>query len=283
MTRTLPITALLFLLATVARAQSAPAPDYKSWGLATIDQIEKDFSLPKRNLYAEKTKLAQPAPQSPAFAWGAGVPLSALVAAAQIDKPAYLPNLRRFITGLDAYWQTAGPVPGYDVLPLPKPADRYYDDNAWLVLSLAAAATAACAACKPAAAPSSPQPLPAEPSSAAPIPPATPTTSAAPSTLIDIGSAEAYEADALYTEYREDGFFVLRRGNQLLAFSSLCTHKGCKVSPREDGTFECKCHHSRFDSLGKVTAGPATANLPRLALTTSRGRVFVDPTPPAPR
>jgi hypothetical protein len=30
-------------------------------------------------------------------------------------------------------------VPGFDVLPGPKPADRYYDDNAWMVLALAEA------------------------------------------------------------------------------------------------------------------------------------------------
>jgi uncharacterized protein YyaL (SSP411 family) len=69
--------------------------------------------------------------------WGSGVQLTAVVAAAQLDKPAWLPKVRRFIAGLDAYWQPAGPTPGYDVLPVPKPPDRYYDDNLWIVLALA--------------------------------------------------------------------------------------------------------------------------------------------------
>jgi uncharacterized protein YyaL (SSP411 family) len=38
------------------------------------------------------------------------------------------------------YWNTEGPVPGYDVLPTPKPKDRYYDDNEWMVMGLAEAA-----------------------------------------------------------------------------------------------------------------------------------------------
>jgi uncharacterized protein YyaL (SSP411 family) len=41
-----------------------------------------------------------------------------------------------YASALDKYWNPAGPVPGYDVLPGPKSPDRYYDDNAWIVLGL---------------------------------------------------------------------------------------------------------------------------------------------------
>jgi hypothetical protein len=129
---------LLLLAAGAAPAPETPAAaDFKAWGLATMERIETDFLLSKRNLYAEKMKPGQPTPNTPAFMWPSGVQLTALVAAAQLDKAAYLPKMRRFIAGLDSYWQTAGPTAGYDVLPVPKPLDRYYDDNVWIVLALA--------------------------------------------------------------------------------------------------------------------------------------------------
>jgi hypothetical protein len=128
---------LLLLLTAGAGAETQPAADFKAWGLAALERIEADLALPKRGLYAEKMKPGQPTPNTPAFMWPSGVQLTALVAAAQLDKATYLPKMRRFIAGLDSYWQTAGPTAGYDVLPVPKPPDRYYDDNLWIVLALA--------------------------------------------------------------------------------------------------------------------------------------------------
>ena len=75
-------------------------------------------------------------PESPAFMWACGVQLTALTAAARLDRPGYLPRVRRYVTGLDVYWQEANGIGGYDVLPGPKSPDRYYDDNEWVVLGL---------------------------------------------------------------------------------------------------------------------------------------------------
>jgi hypothetical protein len=61
--------------------------------------------------------------------------LSALNAAAKLD-PKYKRWLREYADATRVYWNPKGPVPGYDVLPGPKPVDRYYDDNAWMVLAL---------------------------------------------------------------------------------------------------------------------------------------------------
>ena len=71
--------------------------------------------------------------------WSAGVALSALNAAARVDPDHYRPRLRAFIDALNAYWTNANGIGGYDVLPGPKPNDRFYDDNAWIVLALAEA------------------------------------------------------------------------------------------------------------------------------------------------
>ena len=128
---------LFALLPRLAVAQARP--DFKAWGLSVIGQIEKEYSLPSRSLYADTLQPGGSSSNQPAFMWGCGVQLTALVSAARADRRTYLPALRRYITGLDVYWSKADPVPGYDVLPGPKSPDHYYDDNEWLVLALAEA------------------------------------------------------------------------------------------------------------------------------------------------
>jgi len=54
----------------------------------------------------------------------------------------------------------------------------------------------------------------------------------------------------------------VRRGANLFALSSLCTHKHCKLDAEPNRTFYCPCHGSMFDANGKVTEGPARRNLP---------------------
>lgn len=71
----------------------------------------------------------------PAFNWGVGVMLTALNAAAANSEPAKK-RLIEYLPQVKSYWNSIGPVPGFDVLPCPKPVDRYYDDNAWMVLAL---------------------------------------------------------------------------------------------------------------------------------------------------
>lgn len=51
--------------------------------------------------------------------------------------------------------------------------------------------------------------------------------------------------------HNQDGFSAL---------SLVCTHLGCTVESKPEG-FTCPCHRSRFDTLGKVTRGPAQKNL----------------------
>lgn len=52
-----------------------------------------------------------------------------------------------------------------------------------------------------------------------------------------------------------------------VAFSAICTHKGCVVKP-DAAEFACPCHGSRYDSAnGEVTAGPAPRPLDPVTVT----------------
>ncbi|RYG48471.1 hypothetical protein EON79_04370 [bacterium] len=107
-----------------------PDPVFAKRGLDLVDKVRATYYLPESKLYADKIGVTQPA-----FNWGVGVWMSALNAAARVDKK-YDAALREYADATWVYWNDKGPVPGYDVLPGPKPVDRYYDDNAWMVLDL---------------------------------------------------------------------------------------------------------------------------------------------------
>jgi len=85
----------------------------------------------------------------------------------------------------------------------------------------------------------------------------------------DAGPLENFEQDKVYAQFRDQGVLLIRRGDEVFALSPVCTHKGCKVRAREDQTFICKCHGSRFDADGKVVKGPAVRDLLRLKVKLS--------------
>ncbi|GAA4348882.1 Rieske (2Fe-2S) protein [Angustibacter luteus] len=69
-----------------------------------------------------------------------------------------------------------------------------------------------------------------------------------------------------------DRRIVLTRGqgDDVHAFSAVCTHQGCTVSSVADGVILCPCHSSRFDArTGVVLDGPAPRPLPPVAVTVS--------------
>jgi Rieske Fe-S protein len=94
--------------------------------------------------------------------------------------------------------------------------------------------------------------------------------------IIDAGPAGAYAADGVYSRFRDQGFFLVRKNGQLFALSSTCTHKKCKLTAEPDHSFYCKCHGSTFDPDGKVTEGPARRDLPVLpTVTDEKGELLV--------
>jgi len=117
-------------LASFTSAEALPDPSPSESGIALVARIREGFYLPSSKLYAETLNGTEPA-----FNWSCGVWLTALTAAARQDRR-LVPVMTEYAVSLRQYWNDSGPVPGYDVLPGFKPVDRYYDDNAWMVLAL---------------------------------------------------------------------------------------------------------------------------------------------------
>jgi len=93
---------------------------------------------------------------------------------------------------------------------------------------------------------------------------------------INCGLAAKYAADGVYSDFKDSGFFVIRRDGQLFALSALCTHRKCKLSAQSDRSFLCPCHGSTFDPVGHVTEGPANRDLPTLSShTNDQGQLIV--------
>jgi Rieske Fe-S protein len=100
---------------------------------------------------------------------------------------------------------------------------------------------------------------------------------ASPERIVNAGPATNYAADGVYSNFRDQGFFVVRQGSKMFALSAICTHRKCALSVEPDRSFYCKCHGSTFDAGGHVTQGPAKRDLPVLsAYTNDRGQLIVD-------
>ena len=93
---------------------------------------------------------------------------------------------------------------------------------------------------------------------------------------VNAGPASGFANAGVYNNFRDEGFFVIRRGEKLFALSAICTHRKCKLEAEPDRSFYCKCHGSTFDTAGHVTEGPARRDLPVLpSFTNEQGQLIV--------
>jgi menaquinol-cytochrome c reductase iron-sulfur subunit len=70
--------------------------------------------------------------------------------------------------------------------------------------------------------------------------------------------------------------WLVRRGEDVVAFSAVCPHLGCSVNAAPNGEFACPCHTSAFDPEGKKKSGPSPRDLDRLDTRIEEGFVAVD-------
>lgn len=113
------------------------AVQFAKWGAQALAQIEKDLRLQGSDLYAEYgTPDGKRGSDfgGPSFVWPAGFQLRALAAAAKVAPAQYRAPLVRFADALDRYWTVRDGMGGYMVLPAK--SERFYDDNAWMVLGM---------------------------------------------------------------------------------------------------------------------------------------------------
>ena len=101
-------------------------------------RIEKDYYDSGTGLFREYFSVDKKE-RDPAFNWTVGITISAMNGLARGSDEGQ-GQLNDYLKKVEAYWNEKGPVAGYDVLPHPSGVDRYYDDNAWMVLALLEAA-----------------------------------------------------------------------------------------------------------------------------------------------
>ena len=72
---------------------------------------------------------------------------------------------------------------------------------------------------------------------------------------------------------------VGRLGDDVFAFTAICTHDGCDVTDwlADEHMLLCPCHYSKFDPKdgGRVKDGPAPRALPQLPLKVADGQIVV--------
>ena len=78
---------------------------------------------------------------------------------------------------------------------------------------------------------------------------------------------------------RFNRLMVGRLGDQVFAFTAICTHDGCDVTEwlSEEHMLSCPCHFTKFDPKdgGRVKDGPAPRALPQLPLAVADGKLVV--------
>lgn len=117
-------------------------------------------------------------------------------------------------------------------------------------------------------------------SSAAPDnkPRAVPEPAGDPMTVADAVDLPVGSMANVAREGTKDAYLVYRKDEDtVLAYTSVCTHAGCRVGPGE-GDFLCPCHNSHFNAEdGTATAGPARDALARYAAEVSDGKILLYP------
>ncbi len=102
-----------------------------------------------------------------------------------------------------------------------------------------------------------------------------PLSSIKPGAVINLSYPDA-GSPAMLLRLRESATEGVGPNREIVAYSALCTHKGCPVSYRaERRLIICPCHWSTFDPVkaGTLVIGQASSALPRIKLRVVGGMV----------
>lgn len=122
--------------AAIRAADTAIAPGaYGSEAREVTAYIQRTFWDPRTGLYIRSVE-----DPKPDYVWREAAMFSALVGAARHEPRIYGPPLTKLFAAMNVYWDAKAPVPGYEPAPTHGNGhDKYYDDNAWLVITFAEA------------------------------------------------------------------------------------------------------------------------------------------------
>ena len=59
---------------------------------------------------------------------------------------------------------------------------------------------------------------------------------------------------------------AINTGDQIRAFTSVCTHRQCDINGFQNSLLICPCHNSQFNTAGEVVSGPAPSALTEFAV-----------------
>jgi uncharacterized protein YyaL (SSP411 family) len=116
-----------------------PAPagaNYRAKASEATDYIQRAFYDQEAGLY-RVTSPVDPKTLPYATMWDNGLQFSVLTKGTRYEPAKYRAPLYEFTKGLEKYWDKDAPIPGFDAyFASLTDDDKYYDDNAWLVLEL---------------------------------------------------------------------------------------------------------------------------------------------------
>jgi hypothetical protein len=125
------MSAVVVALCFAGTSRAEEPGHYAQRAREVTEHIQKQFYDPQSGVYFKSMTV-----RKPDYVWLQSVMLSNLVAAARSDPATYGPLLEKYFTALDAYWDAKVKIPGYEAAPTHGNGnDKYYDDNAWMVIA----------------------------------------------------------------------------------------------------------------------------------------------------
>ena len=121
--------------ARAADGAAASPAQYGPEAREVMAYFQKTFYDARSGIYVRSTSDSKPD-----YVWRQAAAFSALVGAARNEPKTYRPLLGKYFAALDAYWDTKVAIPAYEPAPTRGNGnDKYYDDNAWVVITFAEA------------------------------------------------------------------------------------------------------------------------------------------------
>ncbi|MFO0679292.1 MAG: Rieske (2Fe-2S) protein [Polyangiaceae bacterium] len=84
--------------------------------------------------------------------------------------------------------------------------------------------------------------------------------------------------DAFVTERDKvlGSVWLVKKGEKVSAYSTVCPHLGCSIDVKTGGGFTCPCHDSNFTSEGRCEGGPSPRDMDTLETRVDAGVVAID-------